>query len=92
MQLFREEKQALRQTNQELMERLKKLWNCYKEKSLERLCSSISSNSSTPTAFVKNHLKVCFSSNCVIFSFPSLFPHDQRIYYQRGYKQYPNEC
>ena len=47
---FRSEKQALRRTNQELMDRLKKLWNCYKEKSLERLGNSTSSNSSTASA------------------------------------------
>jgi hypothetical protein len=84
--LFREEKQALRQTNQELMERLKKLWNCYKEKSLERLCSSISSNSSTTSASVNENLKVCLSSsnrmtfflspfNCTIYD---IFPNYQR--------------
>jgi hypothetical protein len=65
--LFRTEKQALRQTNLELMERLKKLWNCYKEKSLERLCNSMSSNSSTTSASFKNNLKVCPFSNCVMF-------------------------
>lgn len=47
-QKFRSEKQALRQTNQELMDRLKKLWKCYKEKSTERPNgNSMSSQSST---------------------------------------------
>lgn len=32
---IRNDKHSLRQTNGELMDRLKKLWNCYKEKSPE---------------------------------------------------------
>lgn len=32
------------------MERLKRLWDCYKEKSLDRLYNSISSNSSSTSA------------------------------------------
>lgn len=47
---FRAEKQALRRTNQELMDRLKKLWNCYKEKSLDRHGNSNGSDSSSASA------------------------------------------
>lgn len=80
MQLFRKEKHALRQTNQELMERLKKLWNCYKEKSLERLCSSMNSNSSTPSA--NDHLKVCSYSNVLLYFylFLSYPPYFQQLF------------
>jgi hypothetical protein len=87
---YRAEKQALRKTNQELMDRLKKLWNCYKEKSLDRLGNSMSSDSSASAnknvddVKVVNHL--CkFLTNCVLFSFflsfsnlsnsPKNFPH-----------------
>lgn len=52
----RSEKQALRQINQELMDRLKKLWNCYKQKSPERFVNSTSSSSSTASANNVNYL------------------------------------
>lgn len=65
------------------MDRLKKLWNCYKEKSLDRPGNSISSNSSTASANnnvydVKvaddeNQLIVCFSFS--FFFFPFYSPH-----------------
>lgn len=58
------------------MDRLKKLWNCYKERSLERFGNSISSNSSCSTSAnnVASDVKVAKSSNltnCVLFSFSS---------------------
>lgn len=68
------------------MDRLKKLWNCYKEKSLDRLGNSISSSSSTASANNNVYdVKVADGvnvTNCVLFFFLLLLsfllpPHDK---------------